>query len=136
MKYCPNCAGPKAPWYKFCSNECSREYRRKVRPSYRHYVKDSCEQCGSKDRLHVHHKNEDIRYNNPENLQTLCENCHKAHHAFEKWKEKHPKHIKVKHKKKTPKTGQGMSVKLWKLRTFGVSGILDKIAKQRKVICG
>src|ERR1039457_2882938 len=81
MKYCPNCAAPiyqdpLARQKKKFSAPCSREFSRKVRPSYRHYKKPFCERCGSSLNLEVHHKNEDIRYNNPENLETLCRSCH------------------------------------------------------------
>lgn len=41
-----------------------------------------CEQCGTADRLQIHHKNRDWRDNSCENLQTLCARCHMLlHHA-------------------------------------------------------
>lgn len=49
--------------------------------SYHHYIKDKCEQCGSKKYLLVHHL--DGNHNNCtiENLQTLCKKCHQTLHV-------------------------------------------------------
>lgn len=135
MKYCPNCAGPKAPWRKFCSTPCGREFRKKVSLSYRHYRQSACERCGSVEKLHVHHKNEDIRYNNPENLETLCEKCHRAHHAEQLWRAKQQSTVrrprKAPNANRASKRFQGHPFKQWKARHWGVEGILDKIALQR-----
>jgi hypothetical protein len=49
--------------------------------TYRRHRRDSCERCGSTNRLVVHHKDEN-RYNNDlSNLETLCRRCHQNHHA-------------------------------------------------------
>jgi hypothetical protein len=53
----------------------------------RKHRKPNCEKCGSSERLHVHHRDENWRNNDPKNLQTLCPACHlklhweKAEHA-------------------------------------------------------
>ncbi len=44
------------------------------------YRKDKCEKCGVRRDLHVHHRDEDISNNDPENLQTLCASCHGKWH--------------------------------------------------------
>lgn len=48
---------------------------------YRMYKKDICEFCGfipvHKTQLDVDHINGDHKDNRPENLQTLCANCHR-----------------------------------------------------------
>lgn len=43
-----------------------------------------CEECGAKERLHVHHRNYDRVGGNelPSDLQVLCETCHYAVHSF------------------------------------------------------
>lgn len=49
-------------------------------------LKNRCEECGE-DRAYllvVHHKNGDRRSNNPENLETLCRNCHACRHLVVK----------------------------------------------------
>ncbi len=38
--------------------------------------KNTCEECGSGDDLHVHHKDRDHWNDAPENLTTLCNSCH------------------------------------------------------------
>lgn len=53
-----------------------------------HRASSKCEECGSEDRLHVHH----LTYRNfgnelPEDLQVLCESCHVKKHQ----KPKRPK---------------------------------------------
>ena len=137
MKYCPNCAGliiqnPLARQKKkFCSVVCSRQFRRKVRPSYRHYKKSNCERCGSTRKLEVHHKNEDIRYNNPENLETLCRNCHRARHATKAWVSKR---YRAPRKKLTKSDDgkHGVPFKTWATRNWGISGVMDLISRQRR----
>ena len=48
---------------------------------YRAFVKDQCERCGFIPehlcQLDVDHKDADHKNNAPENLQTLCANCHR-----------------------------------------------------------
>lgn len=48
----------------------------------RKHRKDACEKCGATERLHVHHRDENWRNNDPLNLMTLCPSCHlKLHWA-------------------------------------------------------
>ena len=60
-----------------------REYRKKLLASKRNLI---CETCGIKDKrvLVVHHKDEDRRNNNFENLSWLCLNCHYLVHHHNK----------------------------------------------------
>ncbi len=48
---------------------------------WRKQLGNACERCKSKRHLVVHHKDEDKRHNDPENLETLCKACHQAHHC-------------------------------------------------------
>lgn len=43
--------------------------------------KETCENCGGAERLHIHHLDLDPWNCAPENLKTLCEPCHKAWHV-------------------------------------------------------
>jgi hypothetical protein len=62
---------------QYCS-ECRKPARK---ASYRKAKKDRCEACGFVPRhpcqLDVHHLDGDYTNNSPENLQTLCANCHR-----------------------------------------------------------
>ena len=45
------------------------------------YKKDYCERCGANaHQLLVHHRDGDVYNNSSENLQTLCESCHRRIH--------------------------------------------------------
>ncbi len=46
----------------------------------RAFVGPRCESCGATESLHVHHINEDWTDHRPENLKTLCINCHLSIH--------------------------------------------------------
>ena len=46
----------------------------------RDQLKAACENCGTADRLHVHHRDNDPWNCDPANLNTFCEPCHKAWH--------------------------------------------------------
>jgi hypothetical protein len=52
--------------------------------SYRKYKLIECERCGfiAEDRcqLDVHHKDRNHHNNDPNNLETLCANCHRLEH--------------------------------------------------------
>ena len=39
-----------------------------------------CEQCGATTKLHVHHIDNNLLNDLPENIQTLCASCHISHH--------------------------------------------------------
>ena len=67
---------------------------------YRKYLKHNCEICGcEKDKyrksgsLTVHHKNGNHKDNNPNNLATLCNQCHTEYEASVS---QHPKRKKSK----------------------------------------
>ena len=51
-----------------------------------------CERCGfvAKDncQIDIHHKDRNRKNNEPENLETLCANCHRLEHSNEKAKRK------------------------------------------------
>jgi hypothetical protein len=42
----------------------------------RQYLKATCEECGTMENLHAHHKDKNISNNDPSNVQTLCASCH------------------------------------------------------------
>ena len=42
--------------------------------------REACERCGSTEKLHVHHKDNDWRNDDISNLETLCASCHIRHH--------------------------------------------------------
>src|SRR5438552_13791264 len=42
--------------------------------------RECCEKCGRKDRLEVHHRDEDATNNDLKNLQVLCLGCHRREH--------------------------------------------------------
>jgi hypothetical protein len=44
-------------------------------------AKPVCERCGKHGKLHVHHKDENPRNNDPSNLMTLCVSCHRRCHS-------------------------------------------------------
>ena len=48
--------------------------------SYRRWIKDNCEDCGSVEQLHVHHVDRNRRNNELDNLKTLCKDCHWTYH--------------------------------------------------------
>ena len=48
-----------------------------------HYQGDRiCIDCGSKENIHIHHKNQNISDNRPENLVALCKSCHSRLHTL------------------------------------------------------
>ena len=58
-------------------NKNSRNYHRQSAKT----VKQSCEVCGSKIGLHVHHVDENGMNNSVSNLMTLCSSCHREAHS-------------------------------------------------------
>lgn len=44
-------------------------------------TKGSCEACGKRTTLHVHHADENPMNNSPSNLRTLCAKCHREAHS-------------------------------------------------------
>lgn len=81
---------------RFCDPICQRAYQKENPIEYRsnreelsrHYYnalaakfkKESCETCGAKEELCVHHEDRDFKNNDPSNLKTLCRPCHFKHH--------------------------------------------------------
>src|SRR5688572_3794520 len=71
---------------KYCSLACANS---RARPSHwetfhwraRKHRKSSCEACGSTAKLHAHHVDGQPENNSPENIQTLCKDCHAFLHA-------------------------------------------------------
>lgn len=47
---------------------------------YDRFRKDTCEDCGVKEDLQVHHKDKDRNNNLITNLRTLCRTCHSKNH--------------------------------------------------------
>lgn len=74
---------------KFCSRACSSTRGKKGTSRTQVMVrareaalKETCECCGGTAKLAIHHVNENWRDNRPENLQTLCINCHQQWHGL------------------------------------------------------
>ena len=72
---------------KYCSTDCRDKaaVKPEVKRCQAHWRarksrRESCELCGSKTNLHVHHKDPNEWNNCPENLQTLCASCHNRLH--------------------------------------------------------
>lgn len=72
----------------------SRRYGRKqVMSEFKTF---QCSSCGSKERLFVHHINENPEDNRLENLRILCHSCHnKLHHTGNKYKRLYQRGPKV-----------------------------------------
>jgi len=78
---------------KFCSRKCASDFSKgrnawnkglvdiNSKNSYKSFKKYSCERCGfvpeDSCQLDVDHKDGNKKNNNPNNLQTLCANCHR-----------------------------------------------------------
>lgn len=87
----------KGTYYSLCSPcnkrlyavESTKRYSKRVKenikPKYGRYKKLSCEECDfvAKDRcqLDVHHIDGNHHNNDPNNLRTLCANCHRYEHC-------------------------------------------------------
>lgn len=72
---------------RYCSLSCANSRskggnsRTRCHAAARMHLKSCCESCGSTEKLHVHHCDENWQNNSVENLQTLCESCHRSWHA-------------------------------------------------------
>jgi len=51
--------------------------------------RDACEECGTAEDLHVHHKDGDPSNNDPDNLQVLCA----SHHLKLHWRDDRDKRL-------------------------------------------
>ena len=71
---------------KYCSLTCANTKKTVTEAGYRWRAKqlrkDSCEICGERSRLHAHHIDGNITHNWQQNIQTLCFDCHMAHHLL------------------------------------------------------
>lgn len=83
---------------KFCDRPCRSLYenvhgplggakkgvlsqtRRAFADRARRFLRDACEDCGTRDDLTIHHEDRDWKNNDPANLRTLCRSCHSLHH--------------------------------------------------------
>ena len=46
-------------------------------------IRKNCERCGSKRKLHVHHKTyKNFGHEEPQDLELLCEKCHQVEHRL------------------------------------------------------
>lgn len=83
---CSRCGAVRL-WRKRGEWRCSNgERRHRGRPNgYRMFVGASCERCGFEPehpcQLDVHHRDGNHNNDAPENLATLCANCHRLEHA-------------------------------------------------------
>lgn len=76
---------------RFCNRYCKVRAKDKrlgrSHVKYRQYKGDTCTRCGfvpeHRCQLDVHHINGNHQDNRPENLTTLCANCHRLHHKPE-----------------------------------------------------
>ena len=76
---------------RFCSLSCANSQtkggnsRSAMNVQARKHLGLCCEFCGSPSNLVIHHVDEDWTNNNPENLQTLCDSCHKSWHITQRY---------------------------------------------------
>lgn len=75
----------------FCSVRCSRvnakaaqmhrpqSWARTREDAFEHYGR-FCQSCGDTSNIHVHHKDENPKNNNIDNLHIICGPCHVRHH--------------------------------------------------------
>jgi len=63
---------------KYCSHWGDEEFRNDC-------MNSKCENCGSVNKLLLHHIDEDKANCNPDNIMTLCRPCHARHHATLLW---------------------------------------------------
>lgn len=73
---------------RHCSRTCGNSRKEIQLDSHRWRArqitpKDSCEGCGTSERLHVHHHDRNPANNDPTNLAVLCASCHLTLH----WRE-------------------------------------------------
>jgi len=75
---------------RFCSLSCANSQtkggasRSAMNVQARKILGECCEFCGTPERLVIHHVDEDWTNNSPENLQTLCDSCHKSWHITQR----------------------------------------------------
>jgi hypothetical protein len=75
---------------QYCSLSCANsqskggDSRTRWHARAQKHLGSCCESCGSTEKLHVHHCDENWRNNSPDNLQTLCESCHRSWHITQR----------------------------------------------------
>lgn len=75
---------------KYCSLRCMGKAKLKSDPTrdayrkrIRHLRKPTCEQCGTMEKLSIHHIDLNWSNNDSANIQTLCSRCHLLlHHRY------------------------------------------------------
>lgn len=81
LKITSNSANPNAPKKDYVMKWCRRCRKEKYDKPYLKYRKEKCEFCGfmpvNMCQLDVDHIDGNHSNNSPENLQTLCANCHR-----------------------------------------------------------
>lgn len=86
---------------KFCSLSCANMRDDLSKDGYhwraRQHRKESCEECGTAEKLHVHHVDRNPANNELSNLRTLCDSCHLLLH----WREDREKRIAAMRRRKT-----------------------------------
>ena len=102
IRHCQNCGEP-MPRKRFasgrledrtaylkrqtCSLSCGNTRQDVVKDTHhwraRQHKAGQCQDCGTQDRLHVHHEDRNPANNDPTNLTTLCASCHLRLH----WRE-------------------------------------------------
>lgn len=80
---------------KYCGRSCKAKAEKPRyidgRATYRKFLKTNCEDCKSKIKLQIHHKDKNRKNNNINNLITLCSKCHKKYHPETLFKKGHLK---------------------------------------------
>ena len=73
-----------------CNNRNKRSYGKSARfmekqfSAYKDSVGNTCEICGSKENIQLHHKDGDYQNNNVDNFMALCSECHHKQHGGDK----------------------------------------------------
>ncbi len=91
----------------------SEKYKGKGNPHYKNGIRTgkrmilevnkTCQTCGSKNRLEIHHKDKNRNNNDVNNLQLLCRSCHSKQHRGKEWGKKMIKSkMEVKNGRKVP----------------------------------
>ena len=74
---------------RYCNRACMAAAMLQPDPSRKGYgirarkhLKSNCENCGTTQKLSIHHADRNWKNNDPANLKTLCTSCHTSlHHA-------------------------------------------------------
>lgn len=83
---CRRCDRELHPWKRDRERLLELQARKIPRPTWRKHKGDTCERCGfipeHTCQLDVDHRDGDKKNGNPDNLQTLCANCHRLKTAI------------------------------------------------------